>query len=204
MKAKPILVLGHPRSGTSYMAKLMQSFGIDIRHEKMGKHGISDWMFAVRSDDKPWGKKSNINTEFNHIIHIHPNPWRALNSVSFKENLAPKSVAFRRRFINLPESYNIVDIAVESLIEWNELIEKWHPDLTVAVGNAKHKCYEYLTQQGFSIKKPDQLPELGNVNSRERYDLPPSEMLKLMSFPYREKFLKYADKVMALEKGKTT
>ncbi|MFK4998907.1 hypothetical protein ACI2OX_21260 [Bacillus sp. N9] len=47
MEKRKFLVLGHPRSGTGYMAYLLRQFGYGIGHERMGKDGISSWMFAV-------------------------------------------------------------------------------------------------------------------------------------------------------------
>lgn len=35
-KEKKILVVGHPRTGTGYTSKLLQSWGLDVQHERMG------------------------------------------------------------------------------------------------------------------------------------------------------------------------
>jgi len=46
-KQKLILGLVHPRTGTGYTAKLLQSWGLDVKHEKMGKDGTVDWSLAA-------------------------------------------------------------------------------------------------------------------------------------------------------------
>ena len=42
-KVKRTLIIGTPRSGTSYISELVAPFGIDIGHEKMGRDGMVDW-----------------------------------------------------------------------------------------------------------------------------------------------------------------
>lgn len=143
---KDILILGHPRSGTGYMAKLMQSFGMDVGHEKLGEHGISDWMFAVRSDDKPWGHKSNLDLEFRHIIHVIREPIAAINSIAWTENLRKKSLNYRKRYVLIPDKVNPVRTAVYSYLGWNQLIKSWHPDLTIKLEAHPIHLFNYLKQ----------------------------------------------------------
>ena len=52
--ARPLLFVGHPRSGTGFAAELSAQFGLDIGHERDGADGISSWMFAVDADENPW------------------------------------------------------------------------------------------------------------------------------------------------------
>jgi hypothetical protein len=40
---KSLLVIGCGRSGTRYTAKALRSVGLNIGHEKLGKHGMVDW-----------------------------------------------------------------------------------------------------------------------------------------------------------------
>ena len=48
-EVKKILVVGHPRTGTGYAAKLLQSWGLDVQHEKMGKDGTVRLEFSYRT-----------------------------------------------------------------------------------------------------------------------------------------------------------
>jgi rhodanese-related sulfurtransferase len=50
---RPLLIAGHPRTGTGYAAALCRQLGVDVGHEKLGASGISSWMFAVDAEANP-------------------------------------------------------------------------------------------------------------------------------------------------------
>src|SRR6185437_5691190 len=50
----PILITGHPRSGTGSAAALCRQFGLDVRHEEVGEDGIASWMMAVDDWNIPY------------------------------------------------------------------------------------------------------------------------------------------------------
>jgi hypothetical protein len=65
-----LIIIGCGRSGTTYIAKIFQSIGLDIKHEKMGVNGTSDWHLTTGSLD---GKAT--------ILHQVRHPLKAIASM---------------------------------------------------------------------------------------------------------------------------
>ena len=119
-----ILITGHPRSGTKYMADLYQRNGYEIGHEALGKDGTSNWQQAAFADFYEWGEKvpTRGNIEWSEIIYVMRKPIDLINSVAFTEQ---PSQEFRRRFY--APSDNIFADAIRSVNEWDKLIEDMNP-----------------------------------------------------------------------------
>jgi hypothetical protein len=47
------IIVGCCRSGTGYMSALFTACGYDVGHERLGKHGISSWCWAVTDTTTP-------------------------------------------------------------------------------------------------------------------------------------------------------
>ena len=158
---KKFLIVGHPRSGTGFMAKLLQSFGYDVRHEAMGKDGISSWMFAVK-DYQPWTDKilNRKDFEFKYLIMNLRNPLDIVSSTYFTEEA---SLPFRKKHLNIV-GLNKLEIAVESVIKWYRLIEEQRPDLIIKVDQKpKEKLLYYLKRfEDETLILPD-----SNVSKKE-------------------------------------
>ena len=113
MDKRKFLVLGHPRSGTGFMANLLSKYGYEIGHEEMGKDGISSWMFTV--DDYQVYVDNSLNREnfnFDYIIMNLRHPIDIISSTYYTENTSKKSLEYRKKHINL-EGLNQVEMAVE-------------------------------------------------------------------------------------------
>ncbi len=189
---KKICVLAHPRSGTGYTAKLLRHLGFGIRHERYGKDGISDWMFAVTSNDKPWGVKSNKDVAFQYTIHIIREPVKAISSISFTENNSPRSVEFRKKFIDLQSAKNQVDLAVRSYILWNDLIKAKKPSLTLTLENAWFILPAFLIKEGFSIdKRLIKKAPTKKVNQRPHQELSLNQIMKELPLEWKNKLLNF-------------
>lgn len=76
-----LLVTGCPRSGTKYAATLLQELGLDVRHEQLGRDGISSWCLAVDAGAVPWGPPRRDLT-FRTTIHQVRNPIDVIPSLS--------------------------------------------------------------------------------------------------------------------------
>lgn len=115
----PILITGHPRSATGYMAKIMQSAGIEVGHEKMMRDGISSWMHIQPAGDVSWaGKIKHYN--YDHIIHIVRDP---IDVIASSQTLSHEAWSyFSKIFGKLPD--NIIERAMTTWIKWNNLINK--------------------------------------------------------------------------------
>jgi hypothetical protein len=119
-----LLITGHPRSGTAYIAKLFRANGYRIGHEKLGKDGTSNWQQAAKADFYEWGERipTKGNIEWSEIIYVMRNPIDLVNSVAFTEQASQE---FRRRFYE--PSDNIFEDAIRSITAWDSLIEHMKP-----------------------------------------------------------------------------
>lgn len=147
MQKRRFLVLGHPRSGTTFMSELFQRFGYDIGHERMGKDGISSWMFAV--DDYQVFPDLTLNRKdytFDYIIMNLRHPLDIISSTYYTENVFRKSLAYRKKHINL-DGLNKVEVAVKSVLDWYKIIELQRPNLIVCIDkNPEEKLFYFLKQ----------------------------------------------------------
>lgn len=76
MKHGGFLITGTGRCGTKYVSQYLIAKGLDVQHEKVGKHGTSSWDLAC-------GKKYFIKTDlprFDKTIHIVRDPMKVINS----------------------------------------------------------------------------------------------------------------------------
>ncbi len=82
---RTLLITGCARSGTTYIAKVLQQSGLEIGHEKMQRDGVAAWQFAAN----PVGVKRGVNlnkTEFDHTFHQVRHPLKVISSVFVTEN----------------------------------------------------------------------------------------------------------------------
>lgn len=163
------LIVGHPRCGTGYMAGLFCQMGLDVGHEKVGRDGTSNWVYAV-PDQKCfyWVVGCRCNYVWSCVIHCVRDPWTAIPSIArteiFNGELTDStkswihvkaSTDFRRRFVHFPPSAPLVEQAVLSFLGWNRMIEDSNPDYVVRIEHALD-----------DLKKcPDLEPRLRHVKS---------------------------------------
>jgi len=154
---RPLLVIGHPRCGSGYMSKLLQTAGLDVGHERMGKHGISSWMFAVTDDRVPFAADtysgSRRLSHFQYIVHHVRDPRNAVPSIMRDNMRSEKSFRFRRRHIkqafgvDLEEYSSETERAVLSYIYWNRIVERNAVDIVVRVEDEEDKLLKYLGEK---------------------------------------------------------
>ncbi|UOQ84350.1 hypothetical protein [Gracilibacillus salinarum] len=170
MEKKKFLVLGHPRSGTGFTAKLLRQFGYDIGHESMGADGISSWMLAV--DDYQVFIDPKIRRpdfDFDYIIMCVRNPVDMISSVYYTENLSPYSLNFRKKYVNV-DGLNNIEVAVKSVLEWYRLIEKQRPHLKLRIDrDPEVKLHAFLRR--FVDPETATIAKLGKVNTRKHNEL---------------------------------
>ncbi|MDQ0200822.1 hypothetical protein [Neobacillus ginsengisoli] len=145
MEKRKFLVLGHPRSGTTFSAKLLRDFGYQVGHEAMKDDGISSWMFAV--EDNQVFTSLGLNRKdytFEYIIMNIRNPVDIITSTYFTENTSKKSMNYRKKYVNF-EGLNKVEEAVKSVLEWYKLIEMQRPHLKLFIDkNPEEKLFHFL------------------------------------------------------------
>ncbi len=149
------LILGHPRGGTAYAAKLMQSAGLDVRHEEMGANGIASWMFAVHDIIPPFtfDRSRRSDTYFDAVIHVAREPLDTIASTLHTEQ---GSEDFRSRYVNL--FGNAMERAVLSYCGWHRLILAGHADIRCRLEDLSFHLEE---RYGINTLDP------GPVNTRE-------------------------------------
>ena len=165
------MILGHPRSGTGYIAKLFSSLGVEIGHEGIGKHGVSCWTFVAEKANHLHGgsgkmgkiaKVSRQDFNYKHLVHIIRNPFDVINSVYYTESV-PYSQVFRLlhalpristdfRVKKKEHKENLSD-SILSVVRWNNMIESMNPDALFKVESCEEEVTEFLEAQGYKLKK---------------------------------------------------
>jgi len=176
---RPILAIGHPRCGSRYTSELLSACGLDVGHEKMGKDGISSWMFAVE-DESPWARnplaRSRKHKFFEHIVHFVRDPRTAIPSIVRENRHSDKSYVFRRKHIlsafgvDLDAAGSEVERATMSYLYWNKLVEAQPIDLTVRVEDAEESVLRSL--KDWRLVAPDRGVAAAppkNVNTNKLY-----------------------------------
>lgn len=153
---KEILVVGHPRSGTRYVSKVFRTHGIDVQHERMGRHGISSWMFAVDSDHVPYTFDNTFPRQFSfrRVIHIVRDPVKVIASTAYTEMCKARTVNFMSQYILL-NSDVFIEPAVQAFLGWNKLIAAQAPDYLIKVEDAEQKIPAMIRQWDIGV-----LPEM--------------------------------------------
>ena len=153
---KKFLCIGHPRCGTTTISAYFSQMGYDVKHQNMGKDGVSSWMLAVNSNGYPWG---NIQTRkkyyFENIIHIIRNPFDAIPSIILENKYSPgnKSYNFRKFHINketkneLPKSSLLqesqltvleeLELAIKTFLYWNKICDNQRPNVVCKIEDIK-------------------------------------------------------------------
>ena len=153
-----ILITGHPRSGTGYMAELFQRFGMDVQHERMGEDGISCWAWATFDVDAPWcdGPRPGCET---HLVHVVRHPLAVAQSVAMADKDV-QSILYRKKYTIQVNGWSALDNAVLSVAGWCAIIKAQDPHLVVQVENAPA-----VLAKEYDIPMPHSLPSI-NTNTR--------------------------------------
>jgi len=163
---RPLLIVGHPRCGSGYMSRLLMALGLDVGHERMGKHGISSWMFAV-FDQNPYSlDKYSASRNLNHFefcIHHVRDPKMAVPSIMRENRYSELSFEFRSKHIkqhfgvDLQKYSSEIERAVLSYIYWNKIISKCKVDLIIRVEDADRYLADWLVKQKIITHRPPKI-----------------------------------------------
>ena len=115
-----LLVSGCGRSGTKYIAFVLQRMGLDVRHERLGRDGISSWTMAVTTEERFYGPPSSA-ASFKQVFHQTREPLSVINScLSFTD----RSWDFICENIPCPRAASPDIRAATYWLLWNEKVEK--------------------------------------------------------------------------------
>ncbi len=176
--ARPLLLVGHPRTGTGFAAELCGQFGLDIGHEDDGNDGISSWMFAVDAEENPWALSPVARTRralhWDTLIQVVRDPATAVPSIMRENRHAPASYDFRREHILAETGTDIdsfksdADRAVASLCLWNRIIRDQSPAFVFRIETDHAALAAFLREAGHKITVPDDL-DLTPANADKAY-----------------------------------
>lgn len=173
------LIIGHPRCGSAYAAKLLTGLGIPTCHEKEPKDmmGLSSWAFLIEHSDSDsivpkygmngdgWRKKYSFK---NKIAHIR-NPFDAFPSI-INENSVGWSLNIRKQFIKKTLGKDIQGTPIEQAIlcylYWNEMAIK-KADVWFRIEHDQEKVKNYLLDCGETIPE-SALIHKDKVNSKPK------------------------------------
>lgn len=164
------------------MAMLMQSFGLDVRHERMGSHGTSSWVCAPPGVHLvPYGCSRNSKRgliHFNHLIHVVRHPLKVIASAGYTQfghgTHRNRIINFMSKFILLHKKEKPIYQATQSYIGWNKLIGMQNPPLRVQVEEAHGIVEKYLDEVGLCLDTKEPPPT--NYNWRKHAELTATDL----------------------------
>lgn len=159
-----LLIIGCPRSGTKYAAAYFQKIGHDIGHERVGKDGVSSWMFAATDNTYPWGVGKKTDYNFKMIVHQIRHPLQVISSLSTIHNISWKFIA---KHINLNPELNDIQKRMKMWIEWNKLCES-QTNFRYRIENFDQAVQRICNNLHISYK-PAKIVK--NLNARNHIDL---------------------------------
>lgn len=142
-RSKLILGVGHPRTGTGYTAKLLQSWGLDVGHEVMGEHGTVDWSLAAGKKSLWSGGADFREWDWQHIIYCVRDPRESIASIVCTENTVEGSINFRKRFNPSIDYPNPICSAITSILTWDKAISNMNP-FVYRIEDESQKLFQYL------------------------------------------------------------
>jgi len=163
MQQRKFRITGCGRSGTGYMAALMQAMGYDVGHETLGADGISSWMAAAVCEDVPHKGSPIVGVEFATTIHVVRDPMKAIPSIAV--NFRAITWRYVERFILIDRDASAYDRAAMYWVGWNRLVAAQNPDLIVPVDVAAAVLPQLLAKRGETPGRPETLPP-STVNHR--------------------------------------
>jgi len=157
-----ILGLGHPRTGTGFTSSILNSWGLEVGHEKLERDGVVAWQLAV--ENGPWLYMPDFpNVESEILIYNVRDPRTSIPSIAFTENT--NSISLNYRLANgVMESPNRVEHAIHSILQWDRLITLRNPDFTFRIEDQSQDLFAFLQGKGFEIQWVESNQK---VNARE-------------------------------------
>lgn len=149
IESVPILGLGHPRTGTGYVGKLLESWGLEVGHEEHKRDGIVSWLLTKPIGPYMWQKGFNSRPEYQHLIYNVRDPRTSLPSIVYTESTNLDSMRFRRRFLKLNNN-SVLENAIDSIIGFHEIIMNLNPFL-FRIEYDHESLYNYLNKD-YNIK----------------------------------------------------
>ncbi|WP_160973678.1 hypothetical protein [Thalassovita mangrovi] len=153
---RSILIIGHPRGGTMFTAKMLGQMGFDIGHERNGADGFASWMLTVDTQNAPYAMhpiaENRRNLQWDNLILPTRDIAAAAPSVMRENCYAPPSYQFRRDEIrkkfglDLDDLSNDFERAVASIVYWMRMAYEMKPDLVFRIEDQPEKLQDYAAR----------------------------------------------------------
>ena len=154
---KNILGLGHPRTGTGYTHRIMQTWGLKIGHEYMADDGIVAWQLVHK--EGPWPFIDTVKEgdvyDFKHLIYNVRNPKDSIPSIALTESKCEFSTGFRSDKIRINLQGNPVEAAIRSITKFDRMISRRNPDFIFKIEDGAEDLYKFLEDSGYPVKWDD-------------------------------------------------
>jgi hypothetical protein len=155
-----VVIIGCGRSGTTYISNIFQSVGIDIKHEKMGINGTSDWHLTTKF----------IGNNYT-ILHQIRHPLKTMASMFTAPITTWKSI---NKYIPLTLKNTLLD-AMRYWYFWN-LIAESRACFTYRVENLYNEWGTICSILGIGGAKYEEISK--TTNSRNHSELTWDELEK--------------------------
>jgi len=117
---KRVLITGCGRSGTLYASILLKKCSLDVPHErKMGKDGISSWLFGASAVSAPWGP-SPSEYRFEHTVQLLRDPLTCIPSIA---TLRPAAWVYIAGYVPFEASDSPLLKSAKYWYHWSMMIE---------------------------------------------------------------------------------
>lgn len=147
--SKLILGVGHPRTGTGYTAKLLQSWGLDVGHELMGVHGTVDWSLAPGGKSL-WQAVDFKDYDWSYIIYCVRDPRMSIPSIVYTEDTKPASIEFRLKS-GIMDEPNAISRAIDSILKWDKFIDRLKPNFTYRIEDQGIDLFNFLNEKELPV-----------------------------------------------------
>jgi len=113
------LITGAGRSGSTYIAKVLQNCGLDVGHHRMGKDGIVCGFYCFDVDRYPVKSHPVPRPKFGVILHQVRHPLKSIGSIT-----TGRSWNWSKQFIPIPDSAPRLTRACYVWLIFNEEAER--------------------------------------------------------------------------------
>lgn len=176
-RTKLFLGVGHPRTGTGYTAKLLQLWGFDVGHERVGRDGVVAWY--AYEDTPPQCEPISLFESPLHKIHVVRRAKPAVASIIYAEGATKE---YRMKKLGLEPTGDEVQDAINSYLGWTYRIRReFRIDHVFRIEEGVHDLYRFVN----SVRSCEFVDFRERVNSRR--DRQPRHINRILS-PYKDQF----------------
>lgn len=200
---RPLLISGHPHGGIDHAAALCQQLGLDVGHERLGREGISSWMFAVEAEANPDAlddvSRSRRALAWRHLLMVVRDPSAAAPLVMRDSLQGTQAYTLRREHIlsqlgtDLDALPNALEQAVWSISCWARILLAQQPALVMRMEDGQELLRDFLIAEGLLSDEARHLPLMPMPEMADPQPVPMPPLWQELSGPTRQELHWYAE-----------